>query len=369
MKPVPILMAIVVAVLLYALVFERGRIAAALNGPAETETAAATAETAQPPENTGIAAISVVAMESIARPVENAVIVRGQTEAARQVEVKSQISGLVISEPLRKGAFVTRGEVMCEIEPGTRPAALAEAEARLAEARIENTAANRLAEGGFGSETRKVAARASLEAAEAMVEVANTEINRLRITAPFDGLLESDSAELGSLLQPGEHCATIIQLDPIKIVGFLPETSVGAVELGAPARGRLATGKTLEGAVTFLSRSADPDTRTFRVEIEVPNPDLSIRDGQSADIAIASSGVQAHLVPQSALTLDNTGTMGLRTVVDGDQVGFEAVDIVRDTTTGIWVTGLPDEATVITTGQEYVIDGVPVQVTLREPLE
>lgn len=371
MKPIPILMALVVAGLLYTLVFERDRIAAVFNGSRDTETVVVV-EQPEPDADadaTELAAISVVAMESVARPVENAVILRGQTEAARQVEVKSQISGLVVSEPLRKGAFVTRGEVMCEIEPGTRPAVLAEAEARLAEARIEDTAADRLAEGGFGSETRKVAARASLQAAEALVEVANTDIARLRIAAPFDGLLESDSAELGSLLQPGDHCATIIQLDPIKIVGFLPETSVDAVELGAPARGRLATGATVQGAVTFLSRSADPNTRTFQVEIEVPNPDLSIRDGQSADIAISSTGVRAHLVPQSALTLDNSGTMGLRTVEEDDKVGFQAVDIVRDTTTGIWVTGLPETATVITTGQEYVIDGVPVQVTLREPIE
>lgn len=366
MKPLPVIMALVVAALLYGVVFERDRISAALSAgdaPAVVEPAST------PPDPDELETVSVVAVRSVARPVENAVILRGQTEAARQVEVKSQSAGLVISEPRRKGAFVKRGELLCQIEPGTRPALLAEAEARLAEARIEDVAAERLAEGGFGSETRKVAARAKLQAAEAAVELANTEINRLRITAPFDGLLESDSAELGSLMQTGASCATIIQLDPIKLVGFLPETSVGKVALGAAAHARLTTGQTVQGDVTFLSRSADPETRTFRVEMEVSNKDLSIRDGQSADIAISSTGVIAHLVPQSALTLDNSGAMGLRTVETGDVVGFAPVSIVRDTTKGIWVTGLPEAATVITVGQEYVVEGVPVNVTIMEGLQ
>ena len=117
--------------------------------------------------------------------------------------------------------------------------------------------------------------------------------------------------------------------------------------------------------MTFLSRSADPQTRTFLTEIEVPNPDLLIRDGQTAEILIASDGAQAHLVPQSALTLNDEGTLGLRLVNDADTVEFHEVQIVRDTTEGIWVTGLPAQATVIVVGQEYVVEGVKVDATPR----
>ncbi|MEM1360325.1 MAG: efflux RND transporter periplasmic adaptor subunit [Pseudomonadota bacterium] len=365
MKTIPVVIAVLVAVILYTLVFERDRLSAMFETGEESPTEVAEADPSPPEEEEEI--VSVVAMMSKARPVDSAVILRGQTEAAREVEVKSQASGLVTSDPLRKGAFVSTGDLLCEIEPGTLPAQMAEAEARLAEAKIENVAAERLAEGGFGSETRKVAARATLQAAEAAVELANTEIDRLKITAPFDGVLESDSAELGSLLQPGAACATIIQLDPIKLVGFLPETDVGRVSLGAGASARFINGETVAGKVTFLARSADPDTRTFRVEIQVPNDDLVIRDGQSAEISISSAGITAHLVPQSALTLDNSGQMGLRTVESGDIVGFSAVDIVRDTSEGVWVTGLPEEGRVIVVGQEFVTDGVPVKVTLGGP--
>jgi membrane fusion protein, multidrug efflux system len=118
--------------------------------------------------------------------------------------------------------------------------------------------------------------------------------------------------------------------------------------------------------VTFLSRSADPTTRTFRVEVEVPNPDLAIRDGQTVEIAIASDGADAHLLPQSALTLNDQGTLGVRVVTAEETVAFAPVSILRDTTDGVWVDGLGDAASVIIVGQEFVTDGVAVAPTWRE---
>lgn len=400
MRFMSLLTAIVVSLTLYALVFEREALLAfAQANPAPEETAEAADQ---------INPVSVVAMTSTAETVDSAVILRGRTEAARQVAVASETSGQVISEPIRKGAFVNEGDLMCQLDPGTRvaqlaesrarlteaqgrvpeaQAALAEANARVAEAEINLNAAARLSEDGFASETRLVSAQAALEAANAGVQRATSqiasaragieaaqagvasserEIDRLNITAPFSGLLESDTAELGSLMMMGTPCATIIQLDPIKLVGFVPEASVDQVQVGAMAGARLASGKEVIGEVTFLSRSADELTRTFRVEVRVPNADLSIRDGQTAEIIVASDGRMAHLMPASALTLDNDGNIGVRVVGDGDIARFLPVGVLRDTIDGIWVTGLPETVDVIVVGQEYVTDGVPVVPTMQE---
>ncbi len=205
-----------------------------------------------------------------------------------------------------------------------------------------------------------------MQSAQAEVGAAQREIERLTMSAPFSGLLESDSAELGSLLQAGSLCATIIQLDPIMLVGFVPETEVSRVKMGAPAGAKLASGEQVDGKVVFISRAADEMTRTFRVEIEVANPELSLRDGQTAEIVIASDGTTAHLLPQSALTLNDEGTLGVRTVVEGNVVRFVPIRLLRDTTNGVWLAGLPDEADVIVIGQEYVIDGVTVAPTYQE---
>ena len=406
MRIFSILAAIAVTALLAMSILARPQLMALLGGvEPETPTEEVTQVSAQPASSPQDVAdlVKVQVQKVTGQQVDSAVILRGETEAARQVDVKSETSAIVISEPLRKGAQVAKGEAMCVLDPGTRGAALeeararlseaqsrvpeaearvSEAEARLDEAKINQNAAARLIQDGFASQTRVAsadaataaamagvtsatsglsAARSGIEAATAAVASAEKEIERLTIAAPFSGLLESDTAELGSLLQPGALCATIIQLDPIKLVGFVPETEVNRVSLGALAGAQLAAGgEQLTGQVTFLSRSADPETRTFRVEIEVPNADLKIRDGQTAEIAIASAGVKAHLIPQSAMTLNDDGTLGVRLVDKDAVVSFAPIDVMRDTSDGIWVTGLPEVADVIVVGQEYVTAGVKV---------
>jgi len=94
--------------------------------------------------------------------------------------------------------------------------------------------------------------------------------------------------------------------------------------------------------------------------------DDGIRDGQTAAILIASDGVQAHRLPQSALTLNNDGQLGVRTVDSDNIVQFHAIELVRDDIDGIWVSGLDEQTDVIVMGQDFVIAGVEVAPTYRE---
>ena len=300
-------------------------------------------------------------------------------EAARFVEIRAETSGRIISDPIKAGQSVAASDILCQIDEGTRAAALAEAEAarstaeaQLAAAQIDANAATRLSESGFASETRAASAsaalssaEAALRSAEAAIDRAAEELARIEIRAPFNGLLDSDTAELGTLMQPGALCATVIDLDPIKFVGFLPEAELARISIGQTATTRLVDGSEVDGIVRFVARSADPQTRTFRVEIEAENPDLSIGDGQSADIAIATEGTAAHLVPSSALTLDDQGDLGLRIVTEGNLVAFYPVTLLRDTPDGALVTGLPDQVDIIIVGQEFVSKGgqvMPVSI-------
>lgn len=418
MKLIPLITAIVVSLGLYFLVIQRETLFAFARGedpvqPSATEAEkengdSAMAEPADQAEQLAENRVGVVALHSQAQVFDSAVILRGMTQAVRQVDVRSETSSIVISAPLRKGQRVKTGDVLCKLDPGTRPAALVEAQARLTEARakmpesearldearaklgeakINLTAAQKLSEGGYASETRLAASkadersavagvasamggletsRAGIETAIAAVGAARKELSRLTIQAPFDGLLESDTAELGSLVLPGDLCATVIQLDTIKVVGFVPETQVDRIAVGSMARAELATGRQVQGKVTFVSRSADQATRTFEVEISVANPDLAIRDGQTADIAISAEGAKAHKLPQSALTLNNEGQLGVRVVREDLTAGFNAVELLRDEADGIWVGGLPETADVIVIGQDFVISGVALAPTYKE---
>ncbi len=407
MKIFPVITALLVSAVLYLIVFERDQ----LLGFARSSPEEAAAEDVAEEEVDADAlpnGVGVVAIHSVAQTIDSAVVMRGRTEAAREVTVAAETTGRMISEPLRKGAFVNEGDVLCRLDPGTREAsllqaqgglaeaegripeaeaALAEANARVREAEINLNAARRLSADGYTSETQLVAseasseaalagvqsanatlvsARAGIQAAQAAVAAAELEIANLAITAPFSGLLETDTAELGSLMQQGTSCATIIQLDPIKMVGYVPETDVGKVSVGAAAQARLVDGKEVEGRVTFVSRRADDTTRTFQVEVTVPNEGLVISDGETAEIIVGSDGRLAHLIPQSAMTLNDDGALGVRTIDGQSTAQFIPITLLRDTAEGAWVTDLPDTADIIVVGQEFVVDGVTVNPTFKE---
>ncbi|MEP5154852.1 biotin/lipoyl-binding protein, partial [Planktotalea sp.] len=229
MKIIPVITAILVSAFLYFLVFEREQLLAFAQTDAtaapekEQEEAAESDTSAASTEETGI---RVFAVKSEAQQIDSAVILRGQTEAARFVEVRAETSGQVVSEPLRKGTYVKEGQLLCYLDTGTREASLAEAQARLAEAKarvpetqarldeamarldeakINDNAASKLSEGGFASDTRVASTQAAVRAAEASVASAKSglestgagiqsaeaavaavqkDIDRLKITAP-----------------------------------------------------------------------------------------------------------------------------------------------------------------------------------------
>lgn len=313
--------------------------------------------------------VRVVVLDTRAEERAARLLVTARTMAARRVEVEAETTGVVISEPLRRGARVTAGDLLCRLDPGSRPAQLREAQAKLAEARAEAAAADSLSAKGFTAETTRITRQAELEAAQAAVELIELDITRLEIRAPFDGFLESDTAELGARLDTGEPCATVVDLATVRAAGFVAEQSVDRLALGAEAEVRLVTGETVAGPISFIARVADPDTRTYEVEVRLANPEGRIRDGMTAELSLPLPAERAHRLPQSALTLDDDGRLGVRLALEdeggGWRAGFAPVTVLEDGRDAVWVRGLPDRARVIVVGQDFVRDDgaiVPVVV-------
>lgn len=324
------------------------------SGPPEAS--ATLAVTAPATSSAADAPVPVVVFESTARETVNQIILRGRTSANRRVSVAAETAGLVISQPIRRGSEVAEGDLLCRLDPGARPAQLLEAEAALAEARVEAEAATQLSQKGFATETTRIARQAQLEAAQAAVDLVRLDIARLEIRAPFSGILETDTAELGSRLAPGDGCAVVIDLSSVKVSGFVSEQEVDQIQLGQTATARLINGRRIAGRISFISPVADPETRTFQVEVTLPNSDSRIRDGMTAELSIDLPAQVAHRIPQTALTLDDDGRLGVRLAEDG-VARFAPVSIIRDETDGVWVSGLTDRASVIVVGQEFVRDG------------
>ena len=325
------------------------------------ERQAAKASAAEPAGEEKAVAIEVVTKLSRAESLSSSLKMTGATEASRRVDVRAETSGIVAVAP-RKGARVRRGDLLCRQQLGARSARREASVARLQQALIEARAQQKLSERGLAAANATSAKRVDAEVLRSDIMQIDVEIGQLEIRAPFDGVVEGESAELGSLLQPGGVCATIVDPDPLKVSGFVPEFQIGKLRLGDPASAVLVTGESVRGTITYIAQTADAATRTFEVEIDVPNPDYRLRDAVTARIEIPLDAKPAHRLPQSALTLNDEGQIGVM-VAAGDRAAFRAVEILRDNEDGVWVSGLGNEATVIVVGQEYVSEGSRLDAT------
>jgi len=296
-------------------------------------------------------------------------LLRGRSEANRLVEIKSETDGRIIELAIEDGTRVKQGEIIARLSPGDRPARLAEAKALLAQRKIEYEADQKLSKKGFRADTTLAATEASLQAAEAAVTIAEVELGYTRIQAPFDGVVDRRMVEIGDFVDRGDAIAELVELDPILIVTQVNERDVQRLAIGAPGTARLMTGETVEGHIRHISAVADEATRTFRVELEVPNPEGTIADGMTAEIALPLSRVQAHLVSPAILTLSDSGLIGVKAVDESSRVVFHPVKIVDTDNQGVWISGLPAEVTLITVGQEYVGDGEEVRPIPESAIE
>lgn len=287
--------------------------------------------------------------------------IRGHTEADRTVRMASQTSGIIQSVPVEKGEFVKQGQIVCQIQVAAREAQLAEAKALMKSKEIDYTAAKKLVEKGHFSLSRAAAAEAAFDTAKALVAQRRIELDRTRIKAPFDGVLDSRHVEVGDYIQIGQPCGMIVDKDPLVIVTQISEKQVGALGVGAKGKARLATGEVVTGTISYLAEKADPATRTFRLEMDVPNPENKLRDGVSADLEVEGRPTQAHLLPHGSITLDPSGTIGAKTVENGI-TKFNPITILSDGPEGVWIKGLTGTQDFIVIGQEFAVSGRAVQV-------
>lgn len=288
------------------------------------------------------------------------VVVRGRTKAERKVIVRAETNGVIADTPAELGALVSKGDVLCRLNVDARQAQLAEARAAFAKAKLDYDAAAKLSEDGYRSETAVASAKAVRDQAAAALERAKVELAKTDIKAPFDGVYDERHAEVGAFLNIGDPCATVIKRSPFLVVGAVSERDVAKVSQGDRGRARLATGETIDGVVRFVASSADPATRTFDIELEVPNEDGALRDGVTAEFTVFAQERSAHRVPRAALVLNDEGEIGLRTLGPDDVVGFKPVRLIGETPSGVWVSGLSGQLQLIVSGQEYVTAGQTV---------
>ncbi|MEX0923168.1 MAG: efflux RND transporter periplasmic adaptor subunit [Rhodovibrionaceae bacterium] len=307
--------------------------------------------------------------QQTALPHTTHLLLRGQTQAERSTVLRAETFGRVVEVLVRDGETVEEGQLLIRIADSERTAQLEEAQALLEQRRIELNASSKLSESGYRAETQVAAARAAYRTAQAQVEQAQAAVDRLTLLAPFSGIVDERMVEVGEYLDVGDSVARLLDLDPLIVTAQVSERNVGNLKLGDQATATLITGQKVTGNISHISAAAQEATRTYRIEMEVDNPGSTFPAGMSAELDLPLEKVTAHLISPAILSLREDGAIGVKLVGPNNVVVFHPVEILENTSEGLWVTGLPETVTLITVGQEFVIEGETVQPVDEESVQ
>ena len=306
---------------------------------------------------TRLAPVAVSVEQSSVEPVTLYFQAEGQAQPDRDTSIRAEASGDVAEVLVAKGEDVAERSVIARLSTTRAEADLARAREELARAQREFDNATALLERGIATADRLSQARADLASAEAALAAAEEGRRSLDITAPFAGRIETLTLDPGEFVQAGAEVGRIVDNRPLTVAIQVPQQALNRIQNGQDASIRFITGEERAGTVSFVGTSANAETRTFLAEIAVPNEDGAIPAGISAEISIPTGQAQAHFVQPSTVSLSPEGRLGVKTVDDEDRVVFNPVEIVRAEIDGIWVTGLPETARIITVGQGFVNAG------------
>lgn len=329
----------------------------ALKSPPQTDAA-----NAKPEMKSEATPMTVAVRTQSAKPVQQHIVAQGQAEPNRSVTVRAETAGQIGEILVKEGASVAAGDIIARLKINDRQARLDRAKARVAQQQSAYDASQALGKKGYQTQRQSDETYAALQTVKAELEEARIEMEHTAIRAPFDGTLLTSPIELGTYVAVNGEVGGIVDNDPLVVRVDIAQQNISDVRTGLSASVSFATGEKRDGIVRYVAARAEQGTRTFRVEIEVPNPDGAIPSGISAEAKIPTRTVMAHFVSPAALALNDEGALGIKAVDQDNKVTFHTANIVKSDAGGVWIKGLPEQARIITNGQGFVRIGEAVRV-------
>ena len=366
----------------------------------------------------GMPIISSVTVEN--SKVRRSVRASGVTRPKAIITLSAEIGGTAVKVPAVEGRQIEAGDVLVVIDTSTLPARIEAAKAEIAAATTALDSATAQSRGTYIEQ--RAAAEANLEVAKQRLEIAQklakqnfsapVELAQLKanyenarmtlaqidlaknlrsdvdiaqnrarlataksnlavlrdqlakstIKAPVAGWLETMHLEQGEQIAAGSPAATILDMGELKIVVAVPQTNIGEVELDDQVNVNVAGAGMRKGAVTKIASISSTTTRTFDVEVTVPNPGRELRAGMTVEANIDVGFQPAFGMSPAHLSVAGDGSLTAK-IDDGGTVRVVPVELVRSGVEQVFVSGLADGAALLTFGQAFVNAGDPVRVS------
>lgn len=294
---------------------------------------------------------------------ERSVSAVGTLRSQDSVMLRPEISGRITEINFVEGGTVEKGQVLIRLDDSVAKARLQQARANLKLAGSQHRRSVQLSKQGFVSSQARDEAASNLAVQQAAVALAEAELEKTAIQAPFDGLAGLRNVSVGDYVGPGTDLVPIESIDPLNVDFRIPEQFLRAVAVGSRLQVSFdaLSGAAREGSVGAISPQVDVGGRSLLLRAHIPNSDGLLRPGLFARVHLELAAAQGLVVPESALApsgdaqyvyLVHDGVVQRVMVEIGQRVGTN-VEIVH---------GLNEGDQVVVSGLQKVRDGIEVDI-------
>jgi membrane fusion protein (multidrug efflux system) len=288
----------------------------------------------------------------------------GSLRSDESVQISSEVAGRIAEIDFTEGEEVKAGDVLIKLDDALAQAELVDAKGRLALAQSNFDRAQSLSRSGSGTERGLDEATSALETARAAVQLSETRLSKLSITAPFPGRVGLRTLSVGAYATPGSPIVNLEKIDQLKLDFRVPETVLTQVSRDQDVEMRVDAfpGRVFPGKVYAIDPQVDVNGRSLRVRARIANPETVLRPGLFARVIIKGlEERQVVRVPESAVVARGEDSIVYSIV--GGRAKENKVTLGRRRAGEVEVLqGIEEGTQVVTAGQMNLRDGAPVEV-------
>jgi multidrug efflux system membrane fusion protein len=301
----------------------------------------------------------------VPQQISRAIQLYGRTEPERTLALSSELEGKVAEILVDEGQYVEKGQVVVKLAVEDKLAQLEYAKALVKQREVEYQGAMSLVKQGLHDESKLAQAKAAYESAKATQVQRQVMLDKCLVKAPFSGYLDARQIEVGNFVRKGDELFKLVDLDPLLVHANVTEKHIDALTEDNLVKVSLIDGTEVMGKVRYIASLSNSGTNTFPIEVAIPNPNQNMKAGVSTELDIQFNPEPAIKVTPALLSLDKSGNLGVKTVVQ-DMVKFVPIDMLKAEKDGVWLAGFDGETDVITLGQGFVRPGDKVIVSHKQ---
>lgn len=325
------------------------------------ESAANTQSSSPPTKSSKLPVTAIVVYPST---LEDLLIVSGNLEADEEVEIKSEIDGVILEVNFQEGRNVQKGERLIKIEDDDLKAQIQRTQYQIDLVQQQENRRKKLLDKGGVSQEEYDEILTQVNTLKAELAILEVDLEKTEITAPFDGKIGFKMVSEGSYLSPGTSIARMVKLNPIKVSFSVPEKYSQQIQVGNKVSFSVeGMSNAFTGGIFAKEPFIDPDTRTQLIKARSANTRGTLLPGSFCTVSIQLESFDEALNVPTEAVIPELGGKKLYVVEEGVAKTKTVETGIRRSEKIQVVSGLEAGDTVITSGILQLKEGMPVEVT------